>query len=681
MNLDYDSLFETVSTEEFQVSNEEFRRNLNDLVDIGLLERNVNEINDEIWYTGKPGLHFAEFSAIDDSVKKYILLQFISNPAMFFVLFNTQKGKSAITIKKIITWAQDPVKKFVPILMLESNIGLGDQTVEGIKSQMEKEGISVKLFKLVSTDKLSVDEITNYIDTYVGFPEDNKPMPLIVALTNDKQTAKVLEVLSHIMLRQNHRFPNLCYGLLWDEADKTYTFARDRVMCVRGKDMCIRNFTLDNTVALGGCGWITATEGSLLDSEEYPECANAYSVTSEINEEDEKHYRAFHHEEAIIKTQKFSKKNNNENFMKVFTENKATYFMKTIRDKYEKPCYRKTIINSSAKTADHMKLAKELNSQHRCHAMTFNQSGLTVYAVDMPKQRFKTKGRSFNELLMYVYKKCNLHTAPLFIIGRRKVDRGLSFHYAPRSYLEVKPKTLDYELGPLELDGIEGLIWTDMFLGHVEIKESAVQKAGRLAGIFAHCPQYTGSVTWWTDDDTAKEVKRHYEVVDKMNRLPGCNTMVQAMAKAEREVPQQDTTAPVVDPPQNTTAPVVNPPQNTAAPVVDPDTYRVYDNEDHVKKVCELLGYQYNTTKPNKSGFKETSLNTKKAVVSLKSAIDKVPTAYGTHNGVKTYRTCLPCYLDISDNTTLRFVVIIRPTTDIDKLKNEVDTIYPPIVL
>ena len=144
-----------------------------------------------------------------------------------------------------------------------------------------------------------------------------------------------------------------------------------------------------------------------------------------------------------------------------------------------------------------------------------------------------------------------------------------------------------------------------------------------------------------------------------MNRLPGCNTMVQAMAKAEREVQQQD----------------------TSAPVVDIDTYRVYDNEEVVKKVCKSLGYLYITTKSNETGFKETSLNTKKAVVSLSSAIEKVPTAYGTNGGVKTYRTYYPCYLDIADNTTLRFVVIIRPTTDIDKLKNEVDTIYPPLVL
>jgi hypothetical protein len=285
INLDYDSLYETVISDELQVSNEVFSRHLSGLVDTGFLERNVNEINDEIWYTGKPGLQFADFSAIDDPVKKYILLQFTDNPAMFFVLFNTQKGKSAITIKKIITWAQDPIKKFVPILMLESDIGLGDQTVEGILAQVEAEGVPVKLFKLVSTDKIAVDAITNYVDSYINYPEDKKAMPLIVALTNDKQLAKVLEILQHITNRQQ-RHPNLCYGLIWDEADRTYTFARDKVMRVGGRELCIRNFTLDHTVALGGCGWITATEGALLDNEEYPECANAYAVIPDINEED-----------------------------------------------------------------------------------------------------------------------------------------------------------------------------------------------------------------------------------------------------------------------------------------------------------------------------------------------------------------------------------------------------------
>lgn len=108
---------------------------------------------------------------------------------------------------------------------------------------------------------------------------------------------------------------------------------------------------------------------------------------------------------------------------------------------------------------------------------------------------------------------------------------------------------------------------------------------------------------------------------------------------------------------------------------VDDIKYRVYDNETVVKNVCKILGYDYRTTKNNINGFKETSLNRKKEVVSLKSAIDKVQTAYGTVNGEKTWRTYYPCYVDITNNETLRFVVIIRPDTDINKIK-EIDTQY-----
>lgn len=109
---------------------------------------------------------------------------------------------------------------------------------------------------------------------------------------------------------------------------------------------------------------------------------------------------------------------------------------------------------------------------------------------------------------------------------------------------------------------------------------------------------------------------------------------------------------------------------------VDKDTYRIYDNEDIVKKVCSILRYTYRTTKNNSQGFKETSLNRKKEVVSLTDAISKVPTAYGYNNGEKTWRTYYPCYVDVTNNETLRFVVIIRPETDINKVKNEIDNVY-----
>jgi hypothetical protein len=101
---------------------------------------------------------------------------------------------------------------------------------------------------------------------------------------------------------------------------------------------------------------------------------------------------------------------------------------------------------------------------------------------------------------------------------------------------------------------------------------------------------------------------------------------------------------------------------------VDISLYRIYDNESVVSDVCNILGYRYVPTENNDTGFKETSLNTTKGVASLLNAVTKVPTAYGTNHGVKTYRTYYPCYVDTTNSATLRFVVIIRPDTDKNKI-------------
>lgn len=107
----------------------------------------------------------------------------------------------------------------------------------------------------------------------------------------------------------------------------------------------------------------------------------------------------------------------------------------------------------------------------------------------------------------------------------------------------------------------------------------------------------------------------------------------------------------------------------------DINTYRIYDTENIVRDACKILGYRYTSKEANNEGFIETSLNTLSAVVSLKNAIDHVPAAYGTNNGNITYRAYLPCYVDISDKSTVRFVLILRPGTDCKKIE-ECDSKY-----
>ena len=278
-NEDYSGLYELINTEEFPVDIDMFKRDLEELVDIGFIVRNINESQDEEWFTCKSGLKFADFSAIDSPLKKQILLQFIENPTTFFVLFNTQKGKSKIVQDKLISWALEKTKKqIVSILMLDNDTTLGDQTTEGLVSRMNNEGVEVRLFPLISTSKTSLEGILDYIDSYAAFPNE-KPMPLITALSNYKQLEKILHILNHILQRHNNRYNNLYYGIIWDEADKTYSLLRDKEIRIKGIPRCIRNFTLDDTTILHGNGFITATEGGLIDGD-YPECVSAHAVIS-----------------------------------------------------------------------------------------------------------------------------------------------------------------------------------------------------------------------------------------------------------------------------------------------------------------------------------------------------------------------------------------------------------------
>jgi hypothetical protein len=103
----------------------------------------------------------------------------------------------------------------------------------------------------------------------------------------------------------------------------------------------------------------------------------------------------------------------------------------------------------------------------------------------------------------------------------------------------------------ITIEGGHGLIFTDIILGHIENPQSAVQKAGRLAGIIAQCPQYPGAINFWTDDQTACTVINHNRMVDEANRLSGTYSALQATTRAlgniTLEIPKKQTTYEVSD--------------------------------------------------------------------------------------------------------------------------------------
>ena len=476
---------------------------LDELEAIALVERNVNLCDDTVLFGARHGLKWSEFHQIDDPLKKTILLMLVENPKTFFVLQNTQSGKMRICALEINKWAERTDIKTVAFFITQNDRTLTDQSVEGLNGIC---GENCKLFTLSSNSKQSFEEIKPYIDAYSADTEGEYKMPVIAALANDIQNKKILKLMSHILRKVRNNQSKLRYGIIFDEADDTYPKLRKMFINVDGENMCYSHFIVDNDDALHRIGFVSATEGDLLD-EDYPECANAYLYQVDPEHANNPNYRAAHHDESEFRVEKMPVKMSNNAYAENLIQENLDYFTSQIEGTNY---FRKIIINSNAKSNDMTSMARFANSVGM-NAMVFNMYGVKTYVPGTPVQTFRIKGRRFNELLFEIYKKLNLENKPLIIIGRRKVDRGLGFHYAPR-------------------DGSEGLIWTDIILGRIEDKNTAVQKAGRLAGIIAQCPQYYGKCTYWTDERTQNDILRHNKIVDEANKFTGC-TALQAVTR------------------------------------------------------------------------------------------------------------------------------------------------------
>jgi hypothetical protein len=112
---------------------------------------------------------------------------------------------------------------------------------------------------------------------------------------------------------------------------------------------------------------------------------------------------------------------------------------------------------------------------------------------------------------------------------------------------------------------------------------------------------------------------------------------------------------------------------------IDPNSYRIYTDESVVRGVCKFLGSLFIPAKESAEGFKLTSLRTTTSIVSMEEALRYVASAYIIEDGKITHsRVYYPCYVDVKDKNTLRFVFIVRPGTDPRRLQ-ECDEKFPPI--
>ena len=618
----------------------------------------------------------ASYAKIDIcETKLSILLELIENNDTFFIFKNTQSGKSGIMIKELIKWYCEAKYAVVPFLVLTNYKDMATQTVIRITETFAEQGKNIKIFELSSSGKKKKEEviileIKNACVLWAG-DKINNPMPIVCLLDNDIQQKKMLSVLKYIrdFVVNNRDHNKIRYGVIWDEADKTYARARNEKFTLNGEEVSCKMFMVDNTEALYRLGFASATDGTLLsmdgDKVNYPECAGAINYYDDTMQ-DNPNYRAIHLPGAIIHNIKSTPKEKLNSFAERVLAENAEHFKTPELLPSKKENKRKIIINGNVSVADMAKFATE-HSKKGFYVIVYNSSGgagLKLYKNGSLFRNYNLKGYSVNERLFYIYKTQNLCDKPLIVIGGIKINRGITFHYCP-----CKEETIKGEDGDITSKNKEGLVFTDMISGDIGDESTAVQKQGRPSGNFGDSPQYSGETHYWGVQSTTEKVITHNKMMDMINKDMGKEAILD---KKNRILEECNAALPK------------RPKVNHSVPA---NLFRVYKGKDEAdmrKVVKELHGRKYaREFKKSKDGrFLLSSITKKEQIVELYTAIKEVPGTAGLMHKAKAggkaaYSKAWACYKDTNDDSTLYFVVLVDPLTVTEQELKLIDTKYP----
>jgi len=545
-----DQIYEHFEEKEYDITEEEIINTIDDLLDIGYLETHV--LNDEIRILkSKDNLTWPDFQHFDNQKKVEILLLMVENPKASFILQKTQSGKTKICANLIKLASENKNIKNVTLFISLNDKALISQSSDGIQNVCDSN--KVKIFVLSSDSKIEFETIKIYIDAWAMDITGDYKMPVIIALANQLQSKKLLALIEHIDNRVIEFNSPLRIQPIIDEADSTYPIFRKT--SIRKRDGSIYTFAdyINSPTckkSLHEIAFVTATEGEILD-EAFPECANAHMHYIEMDENDKRNYRSMNSPDTKIKIVKHPVKMSNNMYASNIVKENLEYFKSDIPGTTEK---RKVIVRSNIRRNDQVKLAKSLND-YGFASMVFNMDGIILYQQEKAPIKYKIKHRRCSDMLYFIYKHNKLENTPLFIIGNRKVDRGIGFHAIPRI---INPETpyIEYDGERIAIDGIDGLIFSDMILGRVSDPYDATQKAGRLSGIIAQCPNYHG-LTYWTDESTERKIKNHLIMIDSLKDMYGCSAIqavTHAKEKIEKEVNENDKYTRDISPPFTTQA-------------------------------------------------------------------------------------------------------------------------------
>jgi hypothetical protein len=675
----YEAYEETIDGDEELISEKCFQMKLDELVVekvivFGAITTEYH--NDENLYTIQNSINYKHCENIKDPVKRFISFELVQNLSTFFILQPTQMGKNNIISEELVKWAKDMSKKVVAFIVFANDQPLSVQSCIGIEKVFAKHNIKIKIIMLSSDKKITLESIKDNINGYAADKTDEgeEPeygMPIICSLDNPAQRKKTLSLIKYIHMKVTTKKSMLRYGMIWDEADKTYGSARNVEYSIDEELVSFKKYIVDKNDALYRLGFASATEGGLIIEDDFPECANAYIYPVIITPDIKANYRSLNHPESISHIVPYLKKKHDPNTYAMHVLNtKQEHFHTPIVFPNGELYYRKVIINSKVQTKD-MELLAIWCNENNFNSLVINGAGGGRSSIKVYKNgklwrtyklKFENVSKSLNERMYYIYKSQNMNDKPLVVIGCRKIDRGLSFHYCPRVDTKVIIRGED---GDIITQDKDGLVFTDEILGNIPNKETAVQKAGRLAGNIGNSPQYPGSIHYWSDERTEDIVRRQLNVVNTTNEIAKQNnslTFGQSIKKAQHIHTQA--------PPNHET---------------DDSLYRVYDSEEVMRIVYNKLHKKEypRTFKKNKEGFMECSIFSASKVQKLCDVIKHIPTAIKSGGGAKggetVSRKLFPCYKDTSDPTSLHFVMLLDPTEIKPEQVKKIDYIHKDI--
>ncbi len=478
-----------------------FDTSISNLVTMGYLLWSKNQFDEDV-YTPTETTIPANITEMEKTILYCLNAnKSIFNTIILYCQFDKSNQQALFMAESIKNVMEETGNGELPIFFVvtENIQNLMDQTKDGFNTLLStklgiESGTYEGLLCLKGDEKTSYNDISNYIDSYYLSYSRNRSTkrlpPIILALSNKIQIDKIIRLhKKHVLDEMNTEsdWP-LRSIFVFDEFDKLY----------RGLRNTFKPYILDSTKGVMAVLGVTGSENGI--TEECPEWASSNLVRVELNPEKEANYRGIHHSDAKIKHYKQgSKESNTEYALRIILENKDHFINPRINPRNNKQYFSKTIILGNLRVSSHSTLANSLK-EHKIHAVLQNGNGLKVRRHDCGEWKTKsTSKKVLREVLYTLFNEYNLWDAPVVLIGFKKIDRGLGYHYAPPS-------------------GGPGLIWTDEIMGLIDGEASRIQRVSRTHGVIAQCDDYPNELWYWIDSRTDITVRNTNSIITELHK-------------------------------------------------------------------------------------------------------------------------------------------------------------------